>query len=147
MENDTKFLNALYSAGVDNWEWYDYTLSNMPENATDEEILNELINNGVDNWNGYDYAIDLYNELYNADKDDTNDKVEEQKPIEVVAELSESDEYLKKIVGNSEFEKIRETFWKRTTHPKEFDKSIKMIKNGGTIIDARKFYVDLVFNV
>lgn len=46
-------LNALYAAGIDNWEWYDESLSGLSDDASAEEVWNALDAGGVDNWDGY----------------------------------------------------------------------------------------------
>jgi len=46
-------LNALYAAGIDNWEWYDESLSDLSDDASAEEVWNALEAGGVDNWEWY----------------------------------------------------------------------------------------------
>lgn len=60
MLNDINFLDALYEAGVDKWEWHDDVLSHLPPDTPDDKVLSELIKGGVDEWEDYDIAIDIY---------------------------------------------------------------------------------------
>lgn len=60
--NATEFVDALYVAGVDNWEGYDETISELSfeEIDSDEDLLSALKVAGVDNWEGYEIAMDVY---------------------------------------------------------------------------------------
>lgn len=46
-------LNALYATGVDNWGWHDESLSELSDDASDEEVWSALEAGGVDNWEFY----------------------------------------------------------------------------------------------
>lgn len=149
-QNPSGFRSALEIAGVDNWEWYGEALNGLSDNASDEEFIDALVNAGVDNWSCINYAIDTYKELYGSEDDSSNqnddaDETPENVEEDVVEVLSPANQRLLSIVGKEEFEKVRSTFWKRSSHPKEFDKASKIIKNGGSFEDAQMVLLDLVF--
>lgn len=142
--DNVDFLLALNQAGVDNWEWYDECVGDLPDNASDEDFLRALDFGGVDNWEGFNFAIDIFNSWQEDSADD------EMEPEEVKAEvvepkpepLSPGKQLLLDHVGKEKFNEIEPTVFKRYTHPKEFDKSLKILQNGGTLEEAQLFYVE-----
>lgn len=146
--NDPEFLNSLKNAGVDNWEWYDESTGDLPDDATEDEILSALQAGGVDNWDGYDMALDQY---YGHKQDAVEEEERAADKIEQAeakaAELTPAESLLLSIVGQDTYDKIREGFFRRATHPKEFDKSVKVLAKGGTLQDAQVKLVELVYKV
>lgn len=145
--NDPEFLNSLNAAGVDNWDMYEESTSDLPEDATEDEILSALEAGGVDNWDGYDMALDQY---YGQKQDAAEEEerlADEVEREEEAAELTPAESLLLSIVGQDTYDEIREGFFKRATHPKEFDKSVKVLVKGGTLQDAQVKLVELVYKV
>lgn len=142
--NDPEFLNSLSAAGVDNWDMYEESTSDLPEDATEDEILSALEAGGVDNWDGYDMALDQY---YGQKQDAVEEEerlADEVEREEEAAELTPAESLLLSIVGQSTYDKIREGFFKRSTHPKEFEQAIRIVAEGGTLQDAQLKLVELV---
>ena len=147
--NDPEFLNSLSAAGIDNWDMYEESISDLADDASEDEILSALQAGGVDNWSGYDTALDYYY----GQKQDAAEQEErladevEQEEKEEAAELTPAESLLLSIVGQGTYDEIREGFFKRATHPKEFDKSVKVLVKGGTLQDAQVKLVELVYKV
>lgn len=142
--NDPEFLNSLSAAGVDNWDMYEESTSDLPEDATEDEILSALAAGGVDNWDGYDMALDQY---YGQKQDAVEEEqrlADEVEREEEAAELTPAESLLLSIVGQDTYDKIREGFFKRSTHPKEFEQAIRIVAEGGTLQDAQLKLVELV---
>lgn len=162
---DPQLLSALYAAGVDNWDWYSESLSTLsdPDTATDLEILNALENGGVDNWEWYDIALDLYKDATEdstadsgtaadiaasivAEDDAAEDTATAEADEPVAPELTPAERLLLATIGQEEFDRVRGTFFKRGTHPKEFDRALKVLPNGGTLQEAQVKLVELVYS-
>lgn len=150
--NYDTFVFALEQAGVDNWQWYDESMGKLSEEERkDSKIVYDTLQaHGVDNWEFYGIAVDLYDEMFWEDSVDDQGDDEEEYPVSADVPLAEPDldivdAYLLSMVGKDEFEKIRQDFWKFTTHPKEFEQVRKMLSNGCSLVEARIKYVDMVF--
>lgn len=132
-----RMLSALYAAGVDNWEWYDESLSALPENASDEDILYALEVGGVDNWIGYEYAQEIMEEWDEDSDNETEVKNEPEvyppmleEPEEKIESLSEAEALLLEHVGEERYDELLATIFKRSSFPAEFDESMKVLEKG-----------------
>lgn len=143
--NDPEFLNSLTAAGVDNWDMYEESTSDLPEDATEDEILSALEAGGVDNWDGYDMALDqYYGQKQDAVEEEERLADEVEQAEAKAAELTPAESLLLSIVGQDTYNKIRQGFFKRSTHPKEFEQAMRVLAAGGTLQDAQVKLVELV---
>lgn len=57
-------LYLLENGGVDNWDWYNESLSeaNINSESSAAEIINALNNGGVDNWTWYGESLGRFSE-------------------------------------------------------------------------------------
>lgn len=171
---DSLYLDLLSFGGVENWEWYSESLSDVPDDADNYTVIAALQAGGVDNWEWYDEALgefsyysdhvkerptdylsyeDWVDAVERAEAEDAAVKAkstEEEKPE---PELSVQNQallnYIKKNSNESEsqriYESIVEIFWKRNTSPKDFDKALKNAEPGqGYLLSASMNYLELM---
>lgn len=50
---DEKLLDAIYAAGVDNWDGYDIAMEDVVDRDDPSEVLAALFAAGVDCWEGF----------------------------------------------------------------------------------------------
>lgn len=145
---DPLFLRALETSGVDNWEWYDESLSELGDDPTDLEVLQALETGGVDNWTWYGEALDEYRRLTGEDdEEEVEPPAPKPEPEPEDKELDPSEKLLLSIVGEEAYPEVRRSFFARSGHTKEFDKAVKLLATGGTREDARLKLVKLVYKI
>lgn len=140
------FVQALEQAGVDNWEWYDESLSELSdeERKDNEAVYLALEAGGVDNWTWYGEAMDIYRTLM-GEEEEPEPEVVVVEEVPEVQEIDPAEARLLRILGEEEYERLRVGFWRANHHPKIFKKSLLVIKNGGSKADARMVYLDLLY--
>jgi hypothetical protein len=57
--NAVRKLDALYEAGVDNWDGFGDAVEHLSEEELEDPVIvfDALMVAGVDNWEGYDHAM------------------------------------------------------------------------------------------
>lgn len=152
-ERDLALYDALVSAGVDSWEWYQASVGHLNGDprflgAAPEQrkllLLGALEAGGVGDWAGFSDAVATALDRHRAS--DTSASITAARRAHPSPAPEAASEALLRELAGAEYESLRAVFWKRSHAPKQFDLALRQTPPGEDFIErVRMRYLDLMF--